>query len=96
MITPANDDQDEFNGEHSRTTLRVVTRPAANDDQDELNDEQDAEEISVRSLPAVYVSSNPTQVEFPLVRTSAPGSVPLTNERIGEILDQEDLDSIKR
>lgn len=52
--------------------------------------------VSVRSLPAVYVSSNPTQVEFPLVRTSAPGSVPLTNERIGEILDQEDLDSIKR
>jgi hypothetical protein len=52
--------------------------------------------VSVRSLPAVYVSPNPTDVEFPLIRTSEPGSVPLTNERIGELLDEEELDSIKR
>jgi hypothetical protein len=30
------------------------------------------------------------RVEFPLVRSSQPGSVLLTNERIGEILDEED------
>jgi hypothetical protein len=30
------------------------------------------------------------RIQVPLVRTGAPGSVPLTGERIGEILDAED------
>ena len=30
------------------------------------------------------------RVPFPLVRSAEPGSVHLTNERIGEILDEED------
>ena len=30
------------------------------------------------------------RVPFPLVRSTHPGSVPLSNERIGEILDDED------
>jgi hypothetical protein len=30
------------------------------------------------------------RVSFPLVRSKRPGSVPLTNERIAEILDEED------
>jgi hypothetical protein len=33
------------------------------------------------------------RVQFPLVRSSQPGSVHLTNERIGEILDEEDVAS---
>lgn len=33
------------------------------------------------------------RVEFPLIRTGQPGSVHLSNERIGEILDGEDLSS---
>jgi hypothetical protein len=32
-----------------------------------------------------------TRVTFPLVRSANPGSIRLTNDRIGEILDEEDL-----
>ena len=35
------------------------------------------------------------RVEFPLVRTERPGSLHLTNERIHEILEAEDLDAMK-
>jgi hypothetical protein len=49
-------------------------------------------EVAV-SLP-VPTSEAPTatrqRVEFPLVRSSEPGSVHLTNERIAEIVDEED------
>jgi hypothetical protein len=31
------------------------------------------------------------RVNFPLVRTSNPGTIHLTNDRIAEILDEEDL-----
>ena len=30
------------------------------------------------------------RVDFPLVRSARPGTIDLTNERIGEILDDED------
>ncbi|MEX2172202.1 MAG: hypothetical protein WD851_22975 [Pirellulales bacterium] len=33
---------------------------------------------------------------FPLVRGGAPGSLELTNERIQEILDAEDIEAVKR
>ncbi len=33
------------------------------------------------------------RIEFPLVRTGEPGSVNLTNERIAEIFDEEDVAS---
>ena len=33
--------------------------------------------------------------KLPVVRSSAPGSVHLTNERIQEIFDEEDIDAIK-
>jgi hypothetical protein len=37
-----------------------------------------------------------TLVELPLVPSDEPGSIHLTNERIYEILDEEDIDAIKR
>jgi hypothetical protein len=48
----------------------------------------------VTVLYPVVPSSAPAlerkRVSFPLVRSTQPGSVPLTNERITEILDDED------
>lgn len=41
------------------------------------------------TAPAVQRKHAP----FPLVRSSHPGSVPLTNKRIAEILDEEDIPS---
>lgn len=35
-------------------------------------------------------------VEFPLVRAGKPGSLNLTNERIAEILDEDDVASSRR
>ena len=52
--------------------------------------------VVVRSSPRIHVSKNPKRVEFPLVRSSAPGSVHLTNERIGELQDEEDIDLMNR
>ena len=39
--------------------------------------------------------SEKKSVEFPLVPSGEPGSIHLTNERINEILDEEDLESMK-
>lgn len=48
----------------------------------------------------VEAPSNPEIVsnpgELPFVRGGAPGSVRLTNERVAEILEQEELDALKR
>ena len=46
-----------------------------------------------RTRPVIRVAKNQKQVEFPLVPSSAPGSVHLTNEMIAEILDEEDASS---
>jgi hypothetical protein len=40
--------------------------------------------------PAASTVGIKRRIQVPLVRTGQPGSVNLTNERIGEILDQED------
>lgn len=52
--------------------------------------------VSVHSSPVVHFAKNPTRVEFPLVPSLAPGSVHLTNERIAEILDEEDIEAMNR
>ena len=52
--------------------------------------------VIVRSSPVMRFAKNPKRVEFPLVHSTAPGSVHLTNERIAEILDEEDIDALKR
>lgn len=36
------------------------------------------------------------RVQLPLVRTGAPGSLRLTNERMAEILDEEDVAASRR
>ena len=40
--------------------------------------------------PGIRLKSAQKRVEFPLVPSANPGTVHLTNERIGEILDDED------
>ena len=52
--------------------------------------------VIVRSTPVIHFAKNQKRVEFPLVPSNAPGSVHLTNERIAEILEEEDIDSLKR
>ena len=46
--------------------------------------------MRVRSPLVIRVAENQLKVEFPLIRSNAPGSVHLTNEMIGQILDEED------
>ena len=48
--------------------------------------------------PGVRIRRKPgkqKRVKFPLIRSEHPGTVDLTNERIAEILDQEDLASLR-
>ena len=49
--------------------------------------------VTFRAKPEIRVAKNQRRVEFPLVPSSAPGSVHLTNEMIAEILDEEDASS---
>lgn len=44
----------------------------------------------------IRVSPVQKRIEFPLIRSSDPCSVHLTNERIAEILEQEDVEAVKR
>jgi hypothetical protein len=46
-----------------------------------------------RSKPVIRVAETQKLVDFPLIRSASPGSVRLTNELIGEILDEEDASS---
>ena len=46
-----------------------------------------------RTQPVIRVAKDQKRVEFPLVRSSAPGSVHLTNEMVADILDAEDASS---
>ena len=49
--------------------------------------------VTLRTKPVIRIAENQKWVEFPLVRSSAPGSVHLTNEMIADILDEEDASS---
>jgi hypothetical protein len=49
--------------------------------------------VTLSAKPKVRVAHNQRRIEFPLVPSSAPGSVRLTNAMIGEILDEEDAPS---
>ena len=46
--------------------------------------------LRVRSPLVIRVAENQLEVEFPLIRSNAPGSVHLNNEVMGQILDEED------
>lgn len=52
--------------------------------------------VTYRAKPVIRVAQNQKRVEFPLFPSSQPGSIHLTNERIYEILDEEDIDAMKR
>ena len=52
--------------------------------------------VVVGSRPRIHVSMNPKRVEFPLIRSSAPGTLHLSNERIAELMDEEDIDLLSR
>ena len=49
--------------------------------------------VLFRTKPVIRVAKNQKQVEFPLVPSSAPGSIHLTNAMIADILDEEDASS---
>ena len=49
-----------------------------------------------RSTPAIQISKNQKPVELPLFRSSEPGSIQLTNEMIGQIIDDEDIEAMVR
>jgi hypothetical protein len=45
--------------------------------------------------PVIRVSAKRKRVQLPLVISDRPGTLELTNERIGEILDEEDGEAVK-
>ena len=49
--------------------------------------------VTLRTPPAIRIAKNQKRIEFPLVRSSAPGSIHLTNEMIADTLDAEDAAS---
>ena len=49
--------------------------------------------VTLRTKPVIRVAKKQKRVEFPLVPSSAPGSIHLTNEMIADILDSEDASS---
>jgi hypothetical protein len=52
--------------------------------------------VAPRSNPVIRVAKDQKRVEFPLVPSTAPGSILLTNERIAEILEEEDIKALSR
>ena len=49
--------------------------------------------VTLRTKPVIRMAESQKRVEFPLVPSSAPGSIHLTNEMIADILDSEDASS---
>ena len=52
--------------------------------------------VSCSLEPGSRPTSVKKRVQLPLVRTGEPGSMHLTNERIAEIFDEEDVASSRR
>lgn len=51
--------------------------------------------VIYRTAPVIRVAKNQKRVELPLFPSSAPGALDLTNERMAEILDEEEIDAMK-
>ncbi len=49
--------------------------------------------VSYHAGPVIHVSPIRQPVQLPLVKTDRPGSVALTNDRIAEILNEQDASS---
>jgi len=52
--------------------------------------------VIYRTTPVIRVAKNQKRVEFPLFPSSEPGTLDLTNERIAEILDDEEIETMRR
>ncbi len=53
--------------------------------------------VTVKWVEArIHVSENPRPVTLPLFDSAAPGTIDLTDERIAEIFEEEDLEYIRR
>jgi hypothetical protein len=52
--------------------------------------------VTYRTTPVIRVARIQKRVEFPLFPSSEPGSLDVTNERIAEILDGEELEAMRR
>ena len=52
--------------------------------------------VMPRSGLVIHVAKNPRRIEFPIFPSNAPGTIELTNERIAEILEEEDIEAVKR
>ena len=51
--------------------------------------------VTLRTAPVIHVSSVRKRVELPLVKSDQPGTLDLTNDRIAEILEAEDVEALK-
>lgn len=51
--------------------------------------------VTPRSGPVIRRSSIRKQVELPIVKSDQPGTLDLTNDRIAEILEAEDVEALK-
>ena len=49
--------------------------------------------VTYRATPVIRVAKNPIPVVLPIFDSDEPGTIDLTNDRIAEILDQEDASS---
>ncbi|MEX1027993.1 MAG: hypothetical protein WD049_08310 [Candidatus Paceibacterota bacterium] len=52
--------------------------------------------VILRSGSVIRVAKHRKRVELPLVSSDSPGSLHLTNDRIYEILDEEDAEAVRR
>ncbi|MEZ6078034.1 MAG: hypothetical protein R3C56_20900 [Pirellulaceae bacterium] len=52
--------------------------------------------VIVRTSPRIHFSKNPKRVEFPLVRSPAPGSVHQPTSGFMNWMDEEDIDGMNR
>jgi len=51
--------------------------------------------VSLRSSPVIRVSPIRKRVDLPFVQSDQPGTLELTNDRIAEILEAEDVAALK-
>jgi len=51
--------------------------------------------VTLRTTPVIHVSPVRRRVQLPLVKSDQPGTLELTNDRIAEILEAEDVEALK-
>ena len=52
--------------------------------------------VTYRTTPVIRVAKNQKRVQFPLFPSSEPGTLDLTSERIADILDDEEIEAMRR